>query len=218
MKKTKARGTREELEAFAVLIGLPASDGGNCFDKWESTGWENIRDWQAKMRSWKGDGFHTSQKKPLTGGKSTLAQPPSPRIVPDLGPRGQNFDVMDLNAPPPEDHGSRESPNEKPDLPGIVDAYPRRQDVAQALDHLRASIRKGADPAVVLAGTRAIAAVISQLPSGALNAYVPSAATFFKNERWKDDPGTWLRNAGSKNGAAFKPLDLGGRRVGEVIR
>ncbi len=113
---------------------------------------------------------------------------------------------------------SFEDEEPSPDLPGIVEAYPRRQDVAQALDHLRASIRKGADPNVILCGTRAIAAVIQQLPSGALNGYVPSAGTFFKNERWKDDPATWVRNAGSKNGAALKPLDLGGRKAGAVIR
>ena len=108
---------------------------------------------------------------------------------------------------------------EKPaELVTIVEAYPRRQDVAAALDHLRASVRKGADLAVVLTGTRAIAAVILQLPSGAMNAYVPSAATFFRNERWRDDPKTWLRAGTGKNGAAQKPLDLGGRKVGEVVR
>lgn len=103
------------------------------------------------------------------------------------------------------------------DLVLIVEAYPRRQDIAAALDHLRASVRKGANPDVVLAGTRAIAAVISQLPSGAMNAYVPSASTFFRNERWRDDPQTWLRAGATKNGGARKPLDLGGRKVGEVI-
>lgn len=107
---------------------------------------------------------------------------------------------------------------EKPDLVGIVHCYPRRQDEAQALEFLTASIRKGADPETVRAGTRAIAAVIMQLPSGPLNSYVPSAATFFKNERWRDDPQTWRRNGAAKNGAQVGKLDLGGRRVGEVIR
>lgn len=100
----------------------------------------------------------------------------------------------------------------KVDLVAIVDAYPRRQDQAAALDALKVSIRKGADPDVVLAGTRAIAAVIQQLPSGALNAYVVSAATFFKNERWRDDPKTWVRSGASKNGAQVGQLNLGGRK------
>lgn len=107
---------------------------------------------------------------------------------------------------------------EKPDLVGIVHCYPRRQDEAQALEFLAGSIRKGAEPETIMAGTRAIAAVIMQLPSGPLNSYVPSAATFFKHERWRDDPQTWRRCGAAKNGAQMKKLDLGGRRAGEVIR
>lgn len=104
------------------------------------------------------------------------------------------------------------------DLVGIVQAYPRREGVAEALGHLAASIRKGADPSAVLGGTRAIASVIAQMPSGALNAYVVSAATFFRNERWRDDPETWKRHGTGKNGAAKAPLNLGGRCAGETIR
>lgn len=108
---------------------------------------------------------------------------------------------------------------EKPtDFADIVGAYPRREGVAEALGHVAASVRKGADPAAILTGTRAIAAVIGQLPSGHLNAFVVSASKFFLNERWRDDPQTWLRHGAAKNGAAAGSLNLGGRKVGSMTR
>jgi hypothetical protein len=64
----KARGTIQELSAFALEIGLAESDGENCFCKWESTGWKGIKDWRMKMRTWKHEGFHASQK---TGSNKT---------------------------------------------------------------------------------------------------------------------------------------------------
>ena len=60
--KSKSRGTIEEMESFALEIGLLKSDGENCFCKWESTGWKGIKDWRMKMRTWKTEGFHASQK------------------------------------------------------------------------------------------------------------------------------------------------------------
>jgi hypothetical protein len=103
-------------------------------------------------------------------------------------------------------------------LADIVGAYPRREGVAEALGHVAASVKRGADSAAILTGTRAIAAVIGQLPSGHLNAFVVSAGTFFKNERWRDDPQTWLRHGVAKNGAAASTLKLGGREVGSMTR
>jgi hypothetical protein len=64
-KKSKAKGTLEELKAFAVEIGMPADDGEVCFHKWEGSGWKNggkrIEDWKSTMRSWKGQGYLASQ-------------------------------------------------------------------------------------------------------------------------------------------------------------
>ncbi len=105
-----------------------------------------------------------------------------------------------------------------PDFQSIVGAYPRRENIQEALRFVSESVTNGADPTTILIGTRAIAAVIQQLPSGHLNAFVPGAAKFFKNERWRDDPQTWLRSGTAKNGAALPPLDLGGRKVGSVKR
>ena len=118
---------------------------------------------------------------------------------------------------PPE--GEEFSPDGvRVDFQTIVGAYPRREGVAEALGHVSASVRRGADPAAILTGTRAIAAVIGQLPSGHLNAFVVSASKFFQNERWRDDPQTWLRHGAAKNGAAAGTLNLGGRKVGSVTR
>ena len=65
-KKTKARGTIEQVAAFTKSIGLPESDGEACFHKWEGNGWTNskvpIKDWKATIRAWKAQGFLPSQK------------------------------------------------------------------------------------------------------------------------------------------------------------
>ncbi len=64
-RKSKARGTLEELKAFAVEIELPPSDGEAMFFKWEGNGWKNgsnsVKDWKATMRSWKASGYLPSQ-------------------------------------------------------------------------------------------------------------------------------------------------------------
>lgn len=102
------------------------------------------------------------------------------------------------------------------DLPSVVSIYPRRQNMNEAVRHLQASISRGEDLDAIIAGTRAIAAVIGTLPSGHLNGFVPSAATFYRDERWKDDPQTWIRRT-SRNGATQPSLDLGGRRPSQII-
>ena len=103
----------------------------------------------------------------------------------------------------------------------IVAFYPRREAVREAVEHVARAIREGTPPESIAAGTRAIAEVISKLPSGHLNAYVPSAARFFANRRWEDDPRTWQRAAakggGQHAGAMPAAPSLGGRK-GTVIR
>lgn len=107
---------------------------------------------------------------------------------------------------------------EKPIDPlSIVQAYPRREGDMAALTALKESIRKGADPDVILTGTRAIAAVIPSLPSGHLNAFVVSSAKFFQGERWRDDPATWRRSGSKRDGGNAGDLDLGGREPGPPI-
>lgn len=60
------RATQAELEAYAVQIGLPASDGASMFNHWEANGWVNgqnaIKDWRAGLRKWRDQGWLPSQK------------------------------------------------------------------------------------------------------------------------------------------------------------
>lgn len=66
LEKSKAKGTREELEAYAAEIGLPASDGSFMFDHWSANGWKNgrepSRDWKAGIRKWAAKEWLPSQK------------------------------------------------------------------------------------------------------------------------------------------------------------
>jgi hypothetical protein len=111
------------------------------------------------------------------------------------------------------EEGDKSQSSEKPSAitpDQIVGAYPRREDTAQCLLTIADHIRKGESPEAMLAGTRAIAAVIGQLPGGHLNAYVIGAPRFFRDRRWQDDPATWMRHGASSTGAPVK-VDLGGR-------
>jgi hypothetical protein len=115
-----------------------------------------------------------------------------------------------------DDVAQSPSLNDAEQLKEIVALYPKRERQSEAVEALAAHVRKGTDIDAVAAGTRAIAAIIQRMPGGALNAYVPSAAKFFQNRRWEDDPKTWLRNAG-KNGAPIEELYRGGGRQATTI-
>jgi hypothetical protein len=154
------------------------------------------------------------------------AYPELLEIAPDLG----NFPNMkkapckgDTQNPEGVRVGEREGEGvngkgfgENQDLVSIVHAYPRREGDKEALEAVRASLMKGESPETILAGTRAIAAVIPTLPSGHLNAFVVSAARFFRDERWRDDPATWRRQGG-RNGVVPGKLDLGGRKAVPLV-
>lgn len=64
--KPKAKGTLEELQAYAVEIGLPASDGEFMFHNWSSNGWMNgkspCKDWKSGVNKYKLCGYMPSQK------------------------------------------------------------------------------------------------------------------------------------------------------------
>jgi hypothetical protein len=63
---SKGKGTQAELEAYAIELGLPASDGTAMFDHWTANGWRNgssaSKCWKAGMRKWKSQGWMPSQK------------------------------------------------------------------------------------------------------------------------------------------------------------
>jgi len=64
--KPEGKGTQAELEAYAVEIGLPASDGTAMFDHWTANGWKNgsnpVKNWKAGIQKWKQNGWLPSQK------------------------------------------------------------------------------------------------------------------------------------------------------------
>ena len=105
------------------------------------------------------------------------------------------------------------------DVQGIVALYPKREGVMAACMAVRNHLERGTEAEAIASGTRAIAAVITQLPGAHLNKYVPSAEKFFRERRWEDDPQTWLRSGGGNGGGPVKPLELNGRgRSGTVIK
>jgi hypothetical protein len=126
-----------------------------------------------------------------------------------------------------EDSKERERAGEKsppgtPDLAeqaqAVVAAYPRKEKVADALAIVLGQLRAGDSFEAMLAGTKAAAAIIRTLPSGASNRYVPGAEAFFRAKRWADDPETLRRQGDTKSGS--KPMSdeealaqLGGRAV-----
>lgn len=98
----------------------------------------------------------------------------------------------------------------------IVSAYPRREDTERCLIEVIGHLEAGQDPEAILAGTKAAAAAIAQLPGGHLNKFVIGAHRFFRDKRWNDDPSTILRQGGT-NGEHRPPADLGGRQ-GKIIK
>lgn len=96
----------------------------------------------------------------------------------------------------------------------IVNAFPRRERIAEALVIVRKQLASGEDFAVMLAGTKAAADMLATAPSGAANKYAPSALKFFEGKRWLDDPATLIRPAANGAGemsAEELALQLGGR-------
>ena len=74
--KAAARGTKEELVAYAIELGLQASDGDFMFENWSANGWKNgnaaSKDWKAGMRKWKQGGWMPSQKAKTAGTPKSL--------------------------------------------------------------------------------------------------------------------------------------------------
>lgn len=96
----------------------------------------------------------------------------------------------------------------------IVDAYPRREKIAEALAIVAKVLADGEDFEAMLAGTRACAAVIRTLPSGHMNRYVPAAETFFRLNRWKDDPETLRRQGNQTTGQGKMSDDEARKQLG----
>ncbi len=130
---------------------------------------------------------------------------------------------------PPPSPGEDFFPSDRPPPAGqhaataerIVGLYPRRERAHEAIVEVIAQLRRAKDPAALATqmadGTEAAAKVIRAMPSGALNARVPSTLNFFKDRRYADDPGALSRVAGPNGATQSAPLNLGGRKPAEVI-
>lgn len=75
-KPNKARGSLQELKAFAVEIGLPETDGEAMFYQLEANGWKAgktpLKCWRSHIRTYKAKGYHPSQQKKPYGTKTNL--------------------------------------------------------------------------------------------------------------------------------------------------
>jgi hypothetical protein len=54
--------SQKEVEDFCASIGLATSDGEAMWLLWQSQGYGKTKDWKAKIRQWKIQGYHPSQK------------------------------------------------------------------------------------------------------------------------------------------------------------
>lgn len=77
-KKSKSKGTLDEVIQYTLEVGGNADDGEHLFNKWEGNGWTNngdkIKDWRATVRSWKAAGYLPSQKQKPYNGRVTADQ------------------------------------------------------------------------------------------------------------------------------------------------
>ncbi len=82
--KRKARGTEDEMRAFAVEIGLPETDGEFFYFKMEGCDWKvggrPIKCWRSQIRSWKAAKYLPSQKVNGNGFNTPQQQPSGPAM------------------------------------------------------------------------------------------------------------------------------------------
>lgn len=93
----------------------------------------------------------------------------------------------------------------------LVAAYPRRSHLADALREAAAAMKRH-DPAMILAGTKAIAAVVSTWTDSERQQYLKKPPEFFAGDHWADDPTYWASRR-TRQALTTHPLpDLGGRK------
>jgi hypothetical protein len=101
-----------------------------------------------------------------------------------------------------------------PDM--LVAAYPRRSHLADALREAAACMKRH-DPAQILAGTKAIAEVVSRWTESERMTFLKKPPEFFAGDHWADDPALWMsrreRSTAIATTAATDPnMSLGGRK------
>lgn len=98
-----------------------------------------------------------------------------------------------------EHEGKQQVDQEILEAAGLVALYPKQVKSNEALKAVKHSLEHGADIKEIEQGTRAIVKVINETRTNAArNKFVPTAGTFFIEERWRDDPESY-RNEEDKN-------------------
>lgn len=93
----------------------------------------------------------------------------------------------------------------------LVAAYPRRSHLADALREAAAAMKRH-DPAMILAGTKAIAAVVSTWTDSERQQYLKKPPEFFAGDHWADDPAYWTSRQTRQTLTTHPLPDLGGRK------
>lgn len=90
------------------------------------------------------------------------------------------------------------------DLATLVRLWPKQLKTNDAEIALRTSLERGEGYDFIKDKTKAIAAVVKATRANpATNKYVPTAGSFFQNERWRDDPEGWRNEDDKKKVTGF---------------
>ncbi len=173
------------------LLGLTQSEIQDESDLW---GWEGDNlvvefyptDKEKSVRAARKNGRNGVRKRWAMASAIPPATPrqPLPAIAPAIAPENTEGKGR-------EENGKERCISREAVVFDIVAAYPIRTDQAEAERAVVEAIEAGEDPTFILAGTRAIAAVIAGVPSGSLNRYLPSPTRFFRERKYRDDPAVW---------------------------
>lgn len=211
--------TRKWIDRHVGLRGFAAA--------MESVGWLGGQDLALEFPNFSRHNGKSAKRRAMEKRKKDRQRhgtkvPESPPLTRDKCPAANGINVPPLSGPKggleeEEEYRERESAGAHASAAQqIVDTYPRREGYVEALKVVEHDLSQGQDPAVMLAATRAAAAVIRRAPSGHLNRFTPKASTFFRERRWMDDPETLIRAGNAATGQAQMSLDeakaaLGGR-------
>tara|TARA_R100000963_G_C4643337_1_gene107128 strand:- start:1383 stop:2258 length:876 start_codon:yes stop_codon:yes gene_type:complete len=90
------------------------------------------------------------------------------------------------------------------DLATLVQLWPKQLKTNDAEIALKTSLERGEDYDFIKDKTKAITAVVRETRANpATNKYVPTAGSFFQNERWRDDPEGWRQEDDKKQVRGF---------------
>ena len=114
--------------------------------------------------------------------------------------------INDRNECLSSENGTKEKGKDegRRDLATLVQLWPKRVKTNDAEIALRTSLERGEDYDLIKKRTKAIVAVVRATRANpSKNKYVPTAGSFFQNERWRDDPEGWRNEDDKKQVTGF---------------